>query len=352
MGDAMAHFIKTGDIRIGMVGVAPAAEMIAGIYSSLPGVKVTAVCDADPQKAGRLSEKLGLSKFFTDSQEMMKAAGVDAVEILTAPERHLEEAQKASALGKHIALHKPLTVSPADARAITVAIGKSGVVAMVLDPLMFHPFVRQAKVKLEAEAVGEIQSLRVKSHAGRLGGLGLVISPKRLADPNFNLLLERPFEKVAVIEMLMGPIEEVFCYAGTYSRMVSFKFQAAGRYGVHEAVYSPDLLIHTEVMPIDNSLEITGTDGILWLRNLTALMVEAPKLMLKRKEQITIWDDKVEYGFINIMTDLRKHFIECIRGRARPRYSIQQAHRSLLINAATHTSLIESRPIRLADFTG
>jgi predicted dehydrogenase len=129
---------------------------------------------------------------------------------------------------------------------------------------------------------------------------------------------------------------------------VSLKFAAAGRYGIHEAVYSPQLVVQSATMPVDNSIELTGTDGILWVRNLTATMVETPKLMLKRKDQVTVWDDRVEYEFPRVLRDVRAHFVDCLRGKARPAHDVAAAQRALAVNCAAHASLAESRAVAVA----
>jgi hypothetical protein len=188
--------------------------------------------------------------------------------------------------------------------------------------------------------------IRVKSH------LGGAFDAARLADPDFNLFAEPPFDKAAVIEYLLGPIAEVFCYGGPAARLASFKFAAAGRYGVHEAIVSSGLTMKSDGAPTDDLIEITGTDGILWLRNLTATMVEAPKLMLKRKDVVTVWDDHADYDLAGVAAAQRAHFAAVLRGKAKPRLTVEQAARAVLLNAAAHEAWKTARPVRVAALAG
>ncbi len=308
-------------VRIGLIGSGPFVPLARAAWERVPDAELVGMAD------------------ITRYRDLIEKTSLDGVEILIDPAAHRDVVEFAAAQGKHVALHKPLALSLESAQAIAAAVKKSRIRAVVFDPLLFHPFVARAAELLADDQIGEIQMLRIKSHAGGQGGFGPGLDPDRLNNPNHAMLLEWPFDKAALIERLMGPVVEVFCYGGPNTRIASFKFRADGRYGVHEAVYSPGLLVQSEAAATDDTLEITGTDGILWLRNLTATMVEAPKLMLKRKEVVTVWDDRVEYDQPHIQAGMREHFAAVIRGRAEPLHSLEEAQRALRLNLAAEEAI-------------
>jgi predicted dehydrogenase len=346
----MAKTATGPELRVGLIGVGPVAELIARSYDGVAGARVAAVCDENFARAEALGRRLGVPAF-ADHGEMLDQGPVDAVEIHGRADRHLAVARDACARRKPFAIHKPLALTTADAQAIIDAARAAGVRAAVIDPLLHHPHVLAAKEKLAEDLVGEIQMLRLKSHLGGAGELGAAFDPARFSAADEHFLLAPAFDKTALIEFLLGPIAEASGYAGPGARMIAFKFAAAGRYGVHEAVFSPELTMQTDGMPVDNSIEITGTDGILWVRNLTATMVEAPKLMLKRKSTVTVWDDKAEYSFVNLLAAVRKDFLNCLRG-GEPRHTLADGLRALTVNVAAQTAIRESRSVKLADFRG
>ncbi|NLH47550.1 MAG: Gfo/Idh/MocA family oxidoreductase [Myxococcales bacterium] len=344
----MGNPIQTKPLRVGVIGVGACTDQIIRAYDQVADAAVTAVAADDLAAAQAVAAACRVAGVFADYREMLTAGAVDAVEVHAAAGRHREIAAAVCQKGLPLAIHKPLAATGEEARAIVADVRRAGVAALVLDPLLFHPLVREAKALLADERIGEVQMLRLKSHAGR-DERGEACDPAVFADPAHNPLILPAFDKAALAEYLLGPIAEVFAYAGPASRMVSFKFTAAGCYGFHEAVCSPGLAVQSVVMPVDHSLEITGTDGILWVRNLTGLMVEAPRLMLKRKCQTTVWDDRVEYEMPAVLAQMRAHFVAVARGREKPGHTLEQAARALAVNEAVADSVRAARPIRLSD---
>jgi len=301
-------------LNIGIVGAGPQVDFIADCYRGLPGVAGVAV---------QADHRLLLEK-------------ADALE-LAAPTPDLRTiVEDACVRGRHLALPVGWAADRATVEAVATAVRRSGVCVVVLDSLLHHPFIRQALDLLSDEAVGEIQMIRIKTN---LGGSADLAGDAPLADA--------AFDKAALVEALGGRVAEVFCYGTGGARMVSYKFATPGRYGIHEAVHSPDLLIRGEGRPLDEAVEITGTDGILWLRNLSAMMVEAPKLMLKRKDRVTVWDDKTSYNHASRQRELRAHFLACLTGKATPIHSLDQSGRAAELNLAAAASREQGRPITL-----
>ena len=324
-------------------------DLLAQAYAAREDARVVALADPDVERARAAAARLGIEKVFADPVEMIESGGVDAVHLRLDAASRTEVVLAACRARKHVAFPKPLAVSVEDARAIREAVEFAGVTAAVFDPFLQFPPTAQAKALLAAERVGEIQMIRIKSHAGGRGGSDPGLDPARLADPAYNPLLTPAFEKIALAEYLCGPVREVFAYGGPAARMVSFKFAAAARYGLHEAVYSDELFVPPAGHAVDESVEIGGTDGYLWLRGPLARLVEAPRLMLKRKDKVTVWDDKTAHALPGVVALLCGHFLDCIRAGARPVCGVREAERAVRVNAAAHESARTGKPVPIAE---
>ncbi|HPQ67940.1 MAG TPA: Gfo/Idh/MocA family oxidoreductase [bacterium] len=283
-------------VRVGLIAVEPWAKMLAAAYRELKYVELTAA----------YRQKVDGAKTFEDWREMLAADEVEAIDVHMPLSMHRPIVEAACARKKHIAINPPLAATAKEAEELRRLAAKSGVKLVVMDTLLRHPFTRQAKELLDDDQVGEIQVIRIKSNLGGKGGFGPGLEPGEFSPAAFDT--HPAFAKREVIEYLMGPIVAVKTYEGPRARMEAYKFKADSRYGVHEMVFSPELEVMSEGAPTDDSIEITGTDGILWIRNLTALMVEAPKLMLKRKDKVTVWDDRIDYDFLHVQRSMREAF--------------------------------------------
>ena len=336
------------EVRIGIAG-SRGFDLVAQGCAAQANARVVAVADPDLERARAVATGFGIDKIYADPREMIDAGGVDAVHFLSDAESRTDVVLAACRARKHVALHKPLATTVEDARAIREAADLAGVTVLVVDPLLHFPPTAQARALLAEERVGEVQMIRIKSNAGGRGGWGPGLDPARLGDPAYNPLLTPAFEKVAVAEFLFGPIREVFAYGGPAARMVSFKFAAPARYGLHEAVYSEGLLVPSPGYSVDESIEISGLDGYLWLRNPMARMVEAPRLMLKRKDTVTIWDDKTAHAFPAVVAAACGHFLACVRAGATPLCGIREAERAVRVNVAAHESARTGKPVPITE---
>jgi len=282
-------------VRVGLIAVAPWAKLLAAAYRELKYVELTAV----------YGQAIDGAKAYDDWREML-ASEVEAIDVHMPLALHRPIVEAACERKKHIAINPPLAATEEEAAELRRLAAQAGVKLTVMDTLLQHPFMKQAKALLDDDQVGEIQMIRIKSNLGGKGGFGLEFAPEDFTPAMFTT--HPSFAKREVIEYLLGPIVAVKTYEGPRARMEAYKFKAESRYGVHEMIFSPELEVMSEAAPTDDSIEITGTDGILWIRNLTALMVEAPKLMLKRKDKVTVWDDRIDYDFLHVQRSMREAF--------------------------------------------
>ena len=125
--------IKTGLIGCGKVGPLHAAAL-----ASLPESRFVAVCARTPEKANAFAQKYHVATF-TDVQEMIAKAGVEAVCICTPHPQHAGPTIAAAQLGVHALVEKPLASTLADCDAMLAAARASKTVISTVSQRRFYP---------------------------------------------------------------------------------------------------------------------------------------------------------------------------------------------------------------------
>src|SRR5215208_6401679 len=118
--------------RIAIAGCGFWAQFQSAAWLELPGVRVAAVCDRDPQKAAALARRLGVTAVYDDPDAMLAAERPDVLDVITDPATHAELAHLAARHRVPVICQKPLATTLAEAEAMVGACAAAGV------PLMVH----------------------------------------------------------------------------------------------------------------------------------------------------------------------------------------------------------------------
>ena len=89
----------TETMRIGLVGCGFFARNHLFAWKDLEaeGAELVAVCDTDPEKARAAAEEFGVSRCYTDMDEMIADGGIELLDIVTRMETHRMLVEKAIA---------------------------------------------------------------------------------------------------------------------------------------------------------------------------------------------------------------------------------------------------------------
>lgn len=99
-------------LKIGLIGLGKMGKYHLNLYDEIPGIKLTALCDADRNTVEKLACEKGV-KGFTDYREMFEL--VDVVTIAAPTKYHFNIAYDCLNAGKHILVEKPITTNYEDA---------------------------------------------------------------------------------------------------------------------------------------------------------------------------------------------------------------------------------------------
>ena len=104
-------------IRIGVVGGNFGEVHIQG-FRHCPEVEVTAVCRRQEELAKQMAQKYEIQRYYTDFQQMIEAAELDAVSLAVPNGLHYPMAVQALENSKHVICEKPLALTVKEAETM------------------------------------------------------------------------------------------------------------------------------------------------------------------------------------------------------------------------------------------
>jgi len=178
---------KDSVINVGLIGCGGIMLARLNGYKALrdagyDGVRIKALCDISPDaiRQYRLSregpgrrESAGIYKHYyvdeiqpeyvpeayTDHREMLRKAGLDAVEVYTSDSTHHSLAIDCLNAGKHVMVEKPMAISVLAGKRMVAAAKKKGLVLATAHCFRFEEAVRSTRFIIERGTLGTMQVL-------------------------------------------------------------------------------------------------------------------------------------------------------------------------------------------------
>lgn len=291
-------------LRVGFIGAGAIADLHYLGYKDNPKAELYAICDVDEALLQQRASAWGVEKTYTDYRDLLADPLVDAVEIITPHHLHAEMGIAALDAGKHVSMQKPMAVNMAECDALISAAQGSTKLFRVFENFRFYPPMRKAKELLDAGAIGEPLSIRIKCVQGS-SGEGWEIPYRRWAwrfDPaqsgGGRVILDYGYHLFSIALWYLGPIEKVFAWI-TYRpiqhewlldspAVVIWKYRDAQKYGSYEAITSDDIVVPTKYgRPEDEWVELTGSHGFIWINRCTSMLLDRPPLEMYRDGETT-----------------------------------------------------------------
>ena len=151
-------------LKVGMVGSGSISNShMAAYLEHSDRVRLTAVCDVIEAAARDYAERAGVEAVYTDLDDMLRDADIDAVDICTGHDQHAAPAIAAARAGKHVIVEKAMAHTLQDCRDMIEAADEAGVTLMVAQHLRHGPNARAVKRFLDEGTLGEIRA--IQTHA-------------------------------------------------------------------------------------------------------------------------------------------------------------------------------------------
>ena len=315
-------------IKVGILGTGRISDLHAIEYLQNPKAEIVALCDRHPELSKGRADAWDLQdiNIFEDVDEFLARSGVDLVEILVPHHLHLQMALKAIHAGKIVSLQKPMCMSMTEADELVEAANASGRPFKLFENFIFHPPVLKARQLVDAGAIGEPLSIRIKSNPGKSKSAWDVPASanawrqRKTQSGGGPLVFDDGHHKFALAWHFMGNPEEVHAFIGSTEApdgtildaqsMISFRFPG-NRIGNLEIVYSPELEIMTRHYPQDDRVEITGSKGVLWINCGHGRLGDPPPVMLYCDGNVTTYHD-LDIGWEQSFVLSTRHFIDAI----------------------------------------
>ena len=154
----MAEINCSKIIRWGIIGCGNVTEIKSGpAYQKTKGFQLAAVMGRNESKAKDYAERHGVSKFYTDAENLINDDEIDAIYIATPPDSHKLYALQVSDSGKPCCIEKPLAPNYTDSLEIVEAFRKKKTPLFVAYYRRSLPRFQQIKAWLNAGAIGELR---------------------------------------------------------------------------------------------------------------------------------------------------------------------------------------------------
>ena len=126
-------------------------------------VRVTAIAHSD-KKAAQPWLDLFSAQYFSDRDELLEKAQVDAVLITSRNNQHANDSIAATRAGKDIFCDKPIATTVTDLRKMATAVREAGVNFVTTFPVRFNTSVRELKHAIDAGELGRIKAIMATNH--------------------------------------------------------------------------------------------------------------------------------------------------------------------------------------------
>jgi predicted dehydrogenase len=253
----------TGDkVRWGILGVAKINERLLPAFARAATAELRAIASRSPDKAQAAAKAAGIPVAHGSYEALLDDPDVDAIYNPLPNTLHAEWTVKAAERGKHVLCEKPLAPTAAEAERVVAFCRQRGV--LLMDGFMWphHPRTARLRAFLDAGNIGEVRRVAgaFTFRMAQLDSANIRLQPA-LAGGG---LLDVGCYPVFGIRWAFGT-EPVRAFAtaryehGVDVEMSGLVWLADGRVGAFDCGFTT---------PLRGWLEITGTDGVVWVPDL------------------------------------------------------------------------------------
>jgi predicted dehydrogenase/nucleoside-diphosphate-sugar epimerase len=197
-----------GTRRVALLGAGYIADWHAQALKTVAGVELVAVCDPFLNRAEALAQKFGVANVYASLQQMLAAEKLDAVHVLTPPDRHYEPSRTLLEAGVSVFLEKPMCDRADHCDALVRIAAERGLNLGVGHNFLFAPPYEQLRRDVKSGVLGLIDDVVITWHRPLPAATFGPFDAWMLRDPR-NMLLEVGPHCIATVLDLVGQPEQL-----------------------------------------------------------------------------------------------------------------------------------------------
>lgn len=144
-------------LSVGVVGLGYWGPNLARNFNLLPGCRLEALCDLNPERLERLRPLYPDTSCYVSFNQMLEETHLDAVVVATPVPQHFPLGKAALLAGKHVLIEKPLASSAAECEELIALADRSGLTLMAGHIFVYSAAVQMIRGIIESGDLGEIR---------------------------------------------------------------------------------------------------------------------------------------------------------------------------------------------------
>ncbi|GER87633.1 dehydrogenase [Dictyobacter vulcani] len=329
-------------IKVGLIGCGGiTAPHIKGYLRIPEQAKVTAVSDVVTENAEKRAAEVGGAEIFSDYNEMLAKADIDAVDICLPHHLHKDAIVAAARAKKHILCEKPLCLTVAEAEEVQKAVSENGVTLMCAHNQLTMPPVARVKQLIQEGTFGKVYEIRTTDsfyHTFDPNSIGwrgnrAMIGGGELIDtgyhPTYLLLYLASSEPVEVTAMLSKHRLEFMDGEDSAQVLVRFADGAVGNI-VTSWAYEPTSTTEKFSLVAEKGYAYSNGKELCY--------------KVRGGEE-----QKISYEGVDTFSEEIKDFVTCLQEGRRPVNTEAEGINVLKVILGAYKSVEEKRTVTLAD---
>ena len=328
----------TDRVGIAVVGTGDWGANLVRNFAALPGARLVALCDTDPQRLQKAAARHPNVRTVTDAGELAGMADVQAVVISASAVSHYPLARAMLEAGRDVYVEKPLTLEVAHAEALVQLAKARGRILMVGHLLLHHPAVRYLKGLISRGELGDLYYLyskRVNLGKVRRDESALWSFAPHDISVILHLMDQEPRDVAARgSAFLQGNVEDVV--------FVDLRFPGGQLAHVHVSWLDPHKIRRLTVVGSRKMVVFDDMEASEKIRIYDKGVDRPDGHVVSYGEALTVRSGDILIPRIPLQEPLQlecQHFVQCVRERSTPLTDGEDGLRVVRVLAAAQQSL-------------
>ena len=203
-------------LKVAIIGVGSISESHIHGYLCRDDVELYAFCDIDPKRLEYMGKKYGITRLYTDYNEMLLLEEIDAVSVCTWNNAHAECTIASLKAGKHVLCEKPMAINSEQAELMKKTADECGKLLMIGFVRRHGNDCKILKEFIDTDYLGEIYYSKA-TYLRRDGNPNGWFADKIRSGGG--PLIDLGVHVIDLVRYLMGRPMPVSCYGATFQKL-------------------------------------------------------------------------------------------------------------------------------------